>query len=138
MPGHPTVYADHVIWDLILGGRPYLPPETVYVGLSLVRANRPGLVQEPSGDGYRRVAVPNTLDCWPSAFVHDVKSNAHVIDFGVPGDWGRIVAVFVADGPGRDSQVLLTTDLVVPRIVRRRPGAGPLQIRPGSLAWGWG
>jgi hypothetical protein len=105
-----TELVNNQLLDCLFGGRPIVPPPTLYLGLSLGRSRKDGRVCEPSDVAYARVAVPNTPEHFPPAS-SGAKSNASAIIFPSPSSvWGPIQSVFVADSP-TGGNVLATADL---------------------------
>ena len=127
MPGFFTRYANDRILDLIFGRTLFDPPEVLYAGLSLAGANRSGVVAEPVGGGYARVAVGNDLVSFTEA-ERGAKSNAAVIRFPPPeADWGLIQSLFLADA-AEGGNVLAMTDLSTRRIVSKGGPAAKVPI----------
>lgn len=114
MPGYLTDGSNNRVLDCLFGGQPLTPPVTLYVGLSLARANKQGTVAEPVAPGYARVAVPNDPAHFPKSIV-GTKANGSKITFPSPVvNWGSIASVFVADSP-QGGNVLAIADLPSPR-----------------------
>ena len=80
-------------------GTPGLLPATVYIGLMTAEPNPDGTgVVEPSGNGYARVGVANSVAQWPAASSRQ-KSHASDIVFAAAsgGSWGTITHVGIFD-----------------------------------------
>ena len=115
MPGYLTAATNNRILDLVFGGVPFAPAPELYIGLSLLVANRSGIIAEP-GSNYRRIRVRNSLVEFPEAF-DGRKQSAIGVEFDRPDCyWGRVLAIFIADHPtGRGRHILAMSDLKVPR-----------------------
>ncbi|NLU42217.1 MAG: hypothetical protein GXX08_08435 [Firmicutes bacterium] len=81
-------------------------PNTLYIGLSVTTPNPDGSnFIEPDGNGYARVAVPNTSEYWAIATAANptVTANAKQIEFPeATGDWGTVThwGIFDAESEG--------------------------------------
>lgn len=93
-----TTYMDNAILNEFFGGVDYDPPATVYVALSTTTPTKTGTnVSEPSGNGYKRVAVTNNASSFPNAS-NGTKSNGTVITFPeATGAWGTVTHFVVYD-----------------------------------------
>jgi hypothetical protein len=134
MPAALTTYAMGRLYDALLGGRAYVGPLEIDVGLSTVPANGGGLVVEPAHWSYERVRLPNDETVFPSWGIVGVKSNLKPVVFGKPAaDWGTVRSVFLAEPAvgGVPGQVLAMGDLKRPLRVPR--GLDLVAIPPGSL-----
>ncbi len=130
MPGFFTDYANNKFLDMVFGAAAYTPPATLYVGLSVNSANRYGSFIEPSGGGYTRVPIANSLANFPASSGGS-KSNSTVITFPAPtAAWGTIVSLFVADAAS-GGNVLAVADLTTPRTINA--GAAPATVASGAL-----
>lgn len=130
MPGFFTDYVNNKILDMVFGATPYAPPPTLYVGLSQVIANKAGATGEPSGGGYARVPVTNSLANFPASSAGS-KSNAAVIAFPAPSSgWGTVVSLFVADAAA-GGNVLAMADLTAPRTINA--GGAAATVAAGAL-----
>jgi hypothetical protein len=67
MAGFLTDYLNNKVLDLVFGASAYPAPGTLYVGLSQFASNKAGVLVEPSGGGYARVAVANNQTNFPGA-----------------------------------------------------------------------
>lgn len=94
-----TNYLESVLLDEVFGGTNYVPPATIYVGLSTTAPAEDGTgVTEPAGGGYARVAVTNNATNWPPTGTDGTKSNGTVITFPqATADWGTATHFFLAD-----------------------------------------
>lgn len=114
MPGFLTDLVNNKILDCYFGGVAIAPPTTLYLGLSLTRSVKSGLVSEPSGGAYARISIPNDLTHFQAASSGS-KTNAAAITFGAPSAaWGSILSVFVADSASAGN-VLAMADLPAAR-----------------------
>lgn len=130
MPGFFTDYANNKVLDLFYGAAPFAPPATLYVGLSQSPANKAGSLWEPSGGGYARVPLPNSLSTFPAAS-GGTKSNSAVITFPTPTSlWGTVVSLFVADAAS-GGNVLAMADLTTPKPINA--GGPPPTVAAGAL-----
>jgi hypothetical protein len=130
MPGFLTDYSNNKVLDLFFGSSIYTPPANLYLGLSLISANKAGGVIEPSGGSYARVPVVNSPTNFPTASA-GTKSNAGTITFpGPTADWGTIVSVFIADAAA-GGNVLAMADLTTPRAVTN--GSAAPKVAAGAL-----
>ncbi len=120
--------SNNKILDLFFGSVEFTSPVTLYLGLSLILANKGGSYQEPAGGGYARAAVSNNLTNFAAA-TGGMKSNSTTITFPTPtGAWGTIVSLFIADA-AEGGNVLAMADLTMPKTIT---GGGP----PATLAAG--
>lgn len=97
----------------------YNPPTTLYIGLSTTTPTAAGVVTEPTGNGYQRVAVTNAASSFTSP-VNRRTSNTNPIEFpeATPGGWGNISSVFVASAPtGQGNTILCYANLPAVRQV---------------------
>jgi hypothetical protein len=116
MAGFFTDYMNNKVLDMVFGSNPFTPPATLYLGLSLTPSAKSGSVSEPSGGGYARVAVTNTLTNFPAAS-GGTKSNAATATFPAPsGNWGTVLSLFVADSAS-GGNVLAMADLATPKTI---------------------
>lgn len=125
MAGFLTDSTNDAVLDMIFGGRPYTPPDRLWVGLSRAKANRAGVVVEPECPSYRPVCVSNTMDFFAPS-VGGEKSNRRPIVFPDPlGEWGTIESVFIRS----EGEVIGMADLPEPKKIS---AGGP----PPSIAVG--
>lgn len=90
-------YLENAVLNHVFGGTPFTVPTTLYVGLSTTSINDTGVVTEPSGSGYARVAVANNTTNFPITS-NGVKNNATIVTFPESiGNWGTITDFFIAD-----------------------------------------
>lgn len=130
MAGFLTDYMNNKILDSVFGAAAFAPPANLYLGLSQITANKLGVVTEPSGAGYARVAVPNNLTNFPAAS-SGTKANAGQITFPNPtAGWGTLQSLFVADA-ATGGNVLAVADLTTPQTIASA-GAGP-KVAAGAL-----
>ena len=130
MAGYLTDYANNKVLDQLFGAVPLAPPASLYFGLSQAPATKSGVVAEPSGGSYARVAVPNDVAHFPAAGA-GAKSNAAAITFSAPtSGWGSVVSVFVADSSS-GGNVIAMADLPSPKTISSG-GAAPT-IGVGAL-----
>ena len=95
-----TNFLETTLLDEVFGATNYIPPATLFVGLSTTPVTEAGVVTEPSGNGYTRVSVLNNTTNWPAATSGDpsTKSNGTAITFPqATGSWGTVVDFFIAD-----------------------------------------
>jgi hypothetical protein len=116
-----TNFTEAELLDHLLGGNTagnvYTPPATVYVGLSTADPTEDGSgIVEPVGNGYARVAVPNTSASWSAATgTPTTKSNTGAISFNPASDsWGTLTHFFIADAP-TNGNILLKGALATPK-----------------------
>lgn len=89
--------------QLVYGNNAFIPPATIYVGLSTSQPNPDGTnVTEPNINGYARVAVINDSTHWHLApgqpATGERQSNAQQLVFPVAlGDWGTVTWVVLYD-----------------------------------------
>lgn len=88
---------ENEILDGLLGNAT-LMPNPVYIGLMTAEPNDDGSgVVEPSGGGYVRLSVANTLGEWPAASV-GAKTNASILAFtAASAPWGVITHFGIFD-----------------------------------------
>ena len=111
--GLSTNYLAHKLLDLVYGGQAFTAPASLYVGLSLQAERSDGVVTEPTGGSYARVAVTNDLTKFPAA-ANRQKANAALIQFPAPtGAWGTILSFFIADASS-GGNVLVMANLATP------------------------
>ena len=116
MPGFLTDFVNNQVLDCFFGGSTIVPPPTLYLGLSITRSCKCGLVTEPIGGSYARVSLANDRDHFLAAY-GGTKSNATAISFPAPeADWGEISSVFIADAPALGN-VLAMADLPSSRTI---------------------
>jgi hypothetical protein len=116
MPGFFTDYTNNAVLNLIFGATAYSPPSTLYVGLSQSSSNKSGTITEPSGGGYARVAVTNSVASFPAASA-GTKSNGGVITFPAStSNWGTVQSLFIADS-ATGGNVLAIADLTSPKTI---------------------
>ncbi|MDE2508136.1 MAG: hypothetical protein KGM43_13050 [Planctomycetota bacterium] len=129
MDGFLTSQVNCKVLDHLFGGARSEPVPELFVGLSLVDANKEGVVVEPAGD-YRRAGVLNDSSHFPAASRGE-KCNGRAITFAEPThDWGRIRSVFVADAP-RDGNVIAAANLATAKWIFA--GSPAPTIQPGAL-----
>jgi hypothetical protein len=95
-----TNFLETTLLDEVFGATNYIPPATLFVGLSTSTVTEAGVVTEPIGNGYTRVSVTNNSTNWPAATAADpsTKSNGTAITFPTAtGSWGTVVDFFIAD-----------------------------------------
>lgn len=113
------------------GGESYPPPTTLYVGALIGAAGFSSGGTEPSGGGYARVAIANTLGNWPAS---SAGIKTHAIDILFPkatAAWGSVVQVGIFDAPS-GGQLLRYATLPSPRPV----SAGmAMLLTPGTLSF---
>lgn len=127
-----THHAADLVLNAILHGSAIEPPATWHIGLSATPVDPSGAgVVEPSGNGYSRIAVPNTHDHWiynPFRFVAGAACNKSPIRFADPaGAWaeGRpLPHWFLADSP-RGGTIWASGTFPVPVVVADRSDAAP-------------
>lgn len=130
MPGFFTDYSNNKVLDQFFGAVAFTPPGTLYVGLSQSTSNKAGSIVEPTGGGYARIAVANSLTTFPAAAA-GTKSNAGVIAFPSPsGAWGTLQSVFLADA-AVGGNVLAMADLATSKTINA--GAPAPTIAAGAL-----
>ncbi len=113
MPGFFTDYVNNKVLDLVLGGVAFTAP-AIYAGLSTTNAIKSGVVNEPSGNGYARVAVTNNLTNFPAALTGS-KANGTVIQFPtLTGTWGTITTLFFVDAAS-NGDILAMIDFPTPK-----------------------
>lgn len=121
------------ILDYLYGRTALQVPDTLYVGLSTTAPNPDGTnFTEPSGNGYERVAVPNTTTWWYDATEANpsVKANALPILFNeATGPWGTVTHWGIFDAE-TDGNLLDWAPLTTP--VSIDAGQQP-QFREGDL-----
>jgi hypothetical protein len=125
MPGFLTDYACNRALDHLFQTP---PDEFLWVGLSRLRANKTGLIEEPEGCGYARVRVPfNGIAHAENGSV----SNTAPITFATPtGHWGAIACLFVATSENW-GYVLGMADLSPQQLILAGDPAATVQ--PGAL-----
>jgi hypothetical protein len=130
MPGFLTDYTNNAILNLIFGAATYTPTATLYLGLSQSSSNKGAILTEPTGGGYARVAIANTLDNFSVASA-GTKSNTEAIKFPIPtGDWGTMLSLFIADSP-TGGNVLAMADLTRPKTIKS--GGTAATVAVGAL-----
>jgi len=110
-------YLEDEVLDHVLGAGVFTPPGAVYVALSRADPTDTGSgMDEPSGDGYSRVAVTNNLTEWPAS-VAGSKSNANPVLFSeATGAWGTISHFAIFDDPTAGN-MLMYSALAVPKAI---------------------
>lgn len=91
----------------------YNPPTTLYVGLSTTTPTAAGVVTEPVGNGYQRVAITNSSLTFTTP-INRRTSNTGAIEFpeATPGGWGNITSVFIASAAtGQGNTILCYANL---------------------------
>ena len=130
MAGFLTDYANNKILDLFFGSSIFAPPPTLYLGMSLIPANKVGNVYEPSGGGYGRVSIANSPANFPAASL-GMKSNAATATFPAPAaDWGAVQSLFIADAAS-GGNILASADLTVPKSITN--GSPAPKVVAGAL-----
>ena len=130
MAGFLTDYSNNKVLDGLFGAVPFTAPATLYFGLSRSSASKAGVVSEPNGGAYARVALANDLARFPAAS-GGTKTNAAVINFAIPSaDWGSITSVFIADS-ATGGNVLAMADL--PAVKTILTGSPAPSIAVGAL-----
>jgi len=86
------------IADFLFGKTSYVPPTTLYLGLSTTTIAAGGTgITEPSGGAYARVAMTNNKTTWGTASGGAV---ANAAEFSFPeatASWGTITYAFFSD-----------------------------------------
>ena len=128
MPGFLTDYANDKTLDLFSAAAitPFCNP-LLRGEYSQTASIKTGAVSEPSGGGYARVAVSNTLTNFPAAS-SGTKSNATAITFPTPSAaWGTVVSVFIADAAA-GGNVLAMADLTTPKTINSGASAPTIAV----------
>jgi hypothetical protein len=96
---------DNSVLNEIFGGTNWTPPTNLYLGLSTTAPAKDGTgVTEPSGNGYQRVQILQSVGNWPNA-ASSSKSNGGTFTFPqATGTWGSpsywVVYDFQVGGSG--------------------------------------
>lgn len=96
-----TNYTEGIVLDELFGGNDFIPPTTLYIGLSTTAPTEDGTgISEPSGGGYERASVTNNATNFPPTGVDGTKTNGTTISFPqASADWGTVTHFFIADAP---------------------------------------
>ena len=130
MPGFFSDYMNNMVLNIVFGAMEYVPPATLYVGLSQSTSNKVGIVSEPSGGGYARVPITNSATSFPLA-VAGIKSNGTAVTFPVPtAAWGTVQSLFVSDAAA-GGNILAMADLTTPKTINI--GATPATLAVGAF-----
>lgn len=113
-----TTYQANRLNDYLFGATPFTPNGTYYIGLSTTAINAAGTgVTEPTGGGYRRVAVTNDKTKFTDSTGGIVQNK---VQFEFPESttaWGTITHVFIADSL-KGGNILYYDALTTPRMVQ--------------------
>lgn len=115
-----TTYQANRLNNYLFGSTSFTPNGTYYIGLSTTAINANGTgVTEPTGGGYKRVAVTNNKTNFTDSTGGIVQNKAQ---FEFPESttaWGTITHVFISDGPTTGGGNVLYYDaLTTPRTVQ--------------------
>lgn len=127
-----TNYLENVLLDEVFGGVNYVPPGTLYIGLSTTALNDDGTgaTEPPGAAGYARADVPNTAASFPATGGDGTKANDVTISFDpATGDWGTITHFFIADA-ATAGNILAYSTIGTPKLITNGDTAS---FGPGSL-----
>lgn len=115
-----TTYQANRLNNYLFGATSFTPNGTYYIGLSTTAINANGTgVTEPTGGGYKRVAVTNNKTNFTDSTGGIVQNK---VQFEFPEStkaWGTITHVFISDGPTTGGGNILYYDaLTTPRTVQ--------------------
>ena len=113
-----TTYQANRLNNYLFGATSFTPNDTYYIGLSTTAINAAGTgVTEPTGGGYKRVAVTNNKTNFTDSTGGIVQNK---VQFEFPEsttDWGIITHVFIADSL-TGGNILYYDALTTPRTVQ--------------------
>lgn len=113
-----TTYQANRLNNYLFGATSFTPNGTYYIGLSTTAINAAGTgVTEPTGGGYKRVAVTNNKTNFTDSTGGIVQNKAQ---FEFPESttaWGTITHVFIADSL-TGGNILYYDALTTPRTVQ--------------------
>lgn len=121
MPGSKSNYFERAVLDWAFpptgGATSYTPPATLYVALCTGTAptSDPSTLSEPSGGGYARVAIDNTLgttSTWGPATTDGsgVTTKKNLVEIEFPqatASWGTITWFAIVDSNGASPNIIL-------------------------------
>lgn len=113
-----TTYQANRLNNYLFGATSFTPNGTYYIGLSTTAINAAGTgVTEPTGGGYKRVAVRNNKTNFTDSTGGIVQNK---VQFEFPESttaWGTITHVFISDGL-TGGNILYYDALTTPRTVQ--------------------
>lgn len=113
-----TTYQANRLNNYLFGATSFTPNGTYYIGLSTTAINAAGAgVTEPTGGGYKRVAVTNNKTNFTDSTGGIVQNK---VQFEFPESttaWGTITHVFISDGL-TGGNILYYDALTTPRTVQ--------------------
>lgn len=113
-----TTYQANRLNNYLFGATSFTPNGTYYIGLSTTAINASGTgVTEPTGGGYKRVAVTNNKTSFTDSTGGIVQNK---VQFEFPESttaWGTITHVFIADSL-TGGNILYYDALTTPRTVQ--------------------
>lgn len=113
-----TTYQANRLNNYLFGATSFTPNGTYYIGLSTTAINAAGTgVTEPTGGGYKRVAVINNKTNFTDSTGGIVQNK---VQFEFPESttaWGTITHVFISDGL-TGGNILYYDALTTPRTVQ--------------------
>lgn len=118
MAGFLTDYTNNKVLDLFFGSSSFIAPATLYFGLSSSPSSKGGGgISEPSGGGYARAILGNSITNFPAATA-GTKTNSAVIVFPAPtADWGAMQSLFVSDA-ATGGNIIAMADLTVLKLIK--------------------
>lgn len=102
-------YLENQILDEVFGGVNYVPPATLYIGLSSTAlAADTDVPTEPTGGAYARANVTNNATNFPATGGDGIKQNGTTITFPTAtADWGAALThFFIADAATGTTNIL--------------------------------
>ena len=115
-----TTYQANRLNNYLFGATSFTPNGTYYIGLSTTAINVAGTgVTEPTGGGYKRVAVTNNKTNFTDSTGGIVQNKAQIEFPESTTAWGTITHVFISDSATTGSGNVLYYDaLTTPRTVQ--------------------
>lgn len=105
-----TTWAKNKTQDLLFGSVSYTPPATYYLGASLTTTSSTGSnITEPVGNGYARVAIPNTKSYFTYSSSGCIVNSGSISFPTSTGAWGTLVDLVLFDSLTSGSAWVYTT-----------------------------
>ena len=110
-------YLENGVLNEVFGAEAFVPPATLYLGLSTTTpTDAGGNITEPSGGSYARVAVTNNTTNWPTTTTGE-KANGAAVAFPLAtASWGTVTHLVIYDAE-TDGHVLCLAELIPQKAV---------------------
>lgn len=110
-------YLENAVLNEVFGAEAFVPPATLYLGLSTTTpTDAGGNITEPSGGSYARVAVTNNTTNWPTTTTGEKANGAAFAFPQATASWGTVTHLVIYDAE-TDGHVLCGAQLPASRAI---------------------